>query len=127
MRFADSFYDSIMDKLFHMSLQPDEMVEFIYIDRGVDNWITFGRELTRVFPRMKSLIIRQNYGSSNRDEFLEFIRMTALSRFELEDQQTGIFDHELLHQWFNALPVYAYHTVEFDHMNLFRKTNVEKY
>ena len=88
------------------------IVEFEYCDRGVGEWLDLAEQL-KVFPCMKTLILKQNYswkGDGRADEvlrdFYEFVR-TLFSRgldiFIFEDEQSDFIEMLTVNTLFGCL------------------------
>ena len=88
-------------------------VSISYIDRGVEDFVVFGKILKQLFPNLSELSFCQNYsyneteiwsGKGERNwekNFIEFVKFMKLTYLTIEeDQQSDFFYH---FNWLNVL------------------------
>ena len=121
------FCQFMMDELERMvscgkTMPGKTVVEFEFIDRGVQDWLEFFRRLFIVFPHMTELTVRQNYSYNGEHScrLLAALRQygKSLARFRLFDTQSHFEENGYLGNWQamadKLMPVCAHWEFAFD-------------
>ena len=62
---------------------------FLSVDRGIDFWEEFNDALKIWFPKLKTLLLDENYSSDAQKGFIDFFLDPWLEHIWIEDYQSG--------------------------------------
>ena len=66
-----------------------ECALFQFVDRGIKSWKEFNSALKIWFPNLKTLLLSENYSTSEEEEFIDFFLDPWLKHIWIEDMQSS--------------------------------------